>query len=65
MTEFLKFTHFIYRVLLQRISAILTEPARDTVKEYDAMKKLVVPKSQGKASAVFQPAAAPHIFFFK
>ena len=34
-------------MLLQRISAILTEPARDTVKEYDAMKKLVVPKSQG------------------
>jgi len=26
------------------------------------MKKLVVPKSQGKVSAIFQPAAAPHIF---
>jgi hypothetical protein len=37
------------RVLLKRISKILTEPARDTVAEYDAMKKLVVPKNQGRA----------------
>lgn len=25
------------------------EPARNTVKEYDAMKKLIVPKNQGRA----------------
>eukprot|EP00600_Ochromonadales_sp_CCMP1393_P013182 CAMPEP_0175019550 /NCGR_PEP_ID=MMETSP0005-20121125/13619_1 /TAXON_ID=420556 /ORGANISM="Ochromonas sp., Strain CCMP1393" /LENGTH=527 /DNA_ID=CAMNT_0016277295 /DNA_START=44 /DNA_END=1624 /DNA_ORIENTATION=- len=39
------------KVLLQRISAILTEPAKDTVKEYYAMKKLVVSKHTGKVGA--------------
>lgn len=34
-------------MLLQRISSILLEPAKNTVKEYDAMKKLIVPKNQG------------------
>ena len=48
LLHWLTHTHTFFRVLLQRISAILTEPARDTVKEYDAMKKLIVPKNQGK-----------------
>lgn len=30
------------------MSAILTEPAKDTVKEYEEMKKLIIPKSAGR-----------------
>ena len=42
--------HPYSRALLQRMSTILTEPVKDTVKDYEEMKKLIVPRSLGIVS---------------
>jgi len=39
------------KALLQRMSTILTEPVKDTVKDYEEMKKLIVPRSLGNSNS--------------
>ncbi len=42
------------RVLLKRISHVLTAPPEITDKQYQDMKKLVIPKGKGNTSTTFE-----------
>jgi hypothetical protein len=44
--------HIVFRVLLKRISAILTAPPKITDKEYQEKKRLIVPNTKGMSHIV-------------